>query len=116
MQPDCGPDGDAWRHMAKTLPARPNLDHLRAQAKPLLADLRDGKTSAAQTFIRHLPAARRMTAGGVRRAGFRLADAQSAIARQSGFDSWPSLARHVDHLRRLEGEWAFQTLEVDGQK
>jgi uncharacterized protein (TIGR03067 family) len=102
--------------MAKTLPARPNLDHLRAQAKRLLADLRDGKTSAAQTFIAHLPAAQRMTAEGVRRAGLRLADAQSAIARQSGFDNWPSLARHVEHLRSLEGEWAFRSLEVDGRK
>jgi len=102
--------------MAKTLPARPNLDHLRAQAKTLLGDLRAGKASAAQTFIKHLPAARRMSADGVRRAGLRLADAQSAIARQSGFGSWPSLARHVEHLRRLEGEWAFQSLEVDGLK
>ena len=102
--------------MAKTLPTRPNLDHLRTQAKRLLVELRDGKTSAAQTFIKYLPAARRMTAVGVRRAGLRLADAQSAIARQSGFDNWPSLARHVEHLRRLEGEWAFQSLEVDGLK
>jgi uncharacterized protein (TIGR03067 family) len=102
--------------MAKTLPARPNLDHLRAQAKRLLADLRDGKASAVRTFITHLPAARRMTSAGVRRAGLRLADAQSAIARQSGFDNWPSLARHIEHLRSLEGEWAFRSLEVDGQK
>src|SRR5215210_689797 len=102
--------------MAKTLPARPNLDHLRTQAKRLLADLRDGRSSAVQTFIKHLPAARRMTAAAVRRAGLRLADAQSAIARQSGFDSWPSLARHVGHLRSLEGEWAFDSLEVEGQK
>ncbi len=64
--------------MAKTLPARPNLDHLRGQAKSLLADLRNGKASAVQTFLKHLPAARRMTPDGVRRAGLRLADAQSA--------------------------------------
>lgn len=102
--------------MAKTLPARPNLDHLRAQAKRLLADLRDGKKSAVKTFIKHLPSARRMTADSVRRAGLRLADAQSAIARQSGFDNWPSLARHVEHLRGLEGQWAFRSLEVDGLK
>ncbi len=102
--------------MAHSLPARPNLDHLRAQAKRLLADLRDGKASAVRTFITHLPAARRMTADGVRRAGLRLADAQSAIARQSGFDNWPSLARHVEQLRSLEGRWAFHSLEVDGLK
>ena len=45
---------------------------------------------------------------------FRLADAQSAIARKSGFASWPHLARHVEQLRALEGTWAFARLEIDG--
>lgn len=45
---------------------------------------------------------------------FRLADAQSALARESGFASWPNLARHVEQLRSLEGVWSFQRLEVDG--
>jgi uncharacterized protein (TIGR03067 family) len=98
-----------------SLPARPNLDHLRSQAKALLADLRDGKASAAQTFVAHLPAASRLTPAQVRGAGFRLADAQSAIARKSGFKNWPGLARHVEQLRALEGDWAFQRLEVDGR-
>jgi hypothetical protein len=80
---------------AKSLPARPNLDHLRSQARTLLADLRAGKASAAKTFIAHLPAAKTLTPDRVRAAGFRLADAQSAIARKSGFDHWPGLARHV---------------------
>jgi len=99
--------------MTANLPARPNLDHLRTQAKRLLADLRDGKASAARVFIDHLPAARRMTPDRVRRAGLRLADAQSAIARKSGFANWPSLARHVEHLRGLEGHWTFASLEID---
>jgi uncharacterized protein (TIGR03067 family) len=47
-------------------------------------------------------------------AGFRLADAQLEIARASGFASWPGLARHVEQLRSLEGEWSFVSLEVDG--
>lgn len=98
----------------KSLPARPNLDHLRSQAKALLADLRAGKVSAAKTFIAHLPAAKKLTPEGVRSAGFRLADAQSAIARKSGFGNWPGLARHVQQLRALEGEWAFASLEIDG--
>jgi len=97
-----------------SLPARLNLDHLRSQAKTLLADLRAGDVSAAKTFIAHLPAAKKLTPDRVRSAGFRLADAQSAIARKSGFDNWPGLARHVDQLRTLEGEWMFERLEVDG--
>lgn len=100
--------------MAKKLPARPNLDHLRSQAKTLLAQLKDGQAAAAKAFIDHLPAARNMKPAAARAAGFRLADAQSVVARQTGFGSWPSLARHVQELRGLEGEWHFAGLEIDG--
>ena len=55
-----------------------------------------------------------MTPEKVLRAGFRLADAQSAIARKSGFAAWPHLARYVEQLRAFEGEWHFASLEVDG--
>lgn len=55
-----------------------------------------------------------MTPEDVRAAGFRLADAQSAIARKSGFHDWPGLSRHVQQLRGLEGEWAFAAIEIDG--
>ena len=100
--------------MKKSLPARPNLEHLRTQAKHLLSALQRGDAAAARTFIEHLPAAKKMTPAQVKRAGLRLADAQSAIARKSGFGAWPALARHVAELRALEGEWRFDSLEVDG--
>src|SRR5262245_32653724 len=100
--------------MATRLPSRPNLDHLRKQSKTLLANLAKGDAAAAKTLIAHLPAAKGMTPAQVRKAGFRLADAQSALARQTGFASWPALARHVQHLRALEGEWQIVGLEIDG--
>jgi len=100
--------------VAKNLPARPNLDHLRRQAKTLLARLNNGDAEAVRTFIDHLPAARKMSAANVCGAGFRLADAQSAIARATGFASWPALAHHVQELRTLEGEWQFVDLTIDG--
>ncbi len=100
--------------MSKTLPARPNLDHLRRQAKALLAGLAAREPAAVSTIMEHLPAARDLTTAQVLAAGFRLADAQSAIARQNGFAGWPPLARHVDQLRALEGAWSFARLEVDG--
>jgi len=107
--------GEAWRSVAtKKLPSRPNLDHLRRQAKSLLADLRQGDAGAIQTVIEHLPEARKLTPAKVRAASFRLADAQSVIARKTGFASWPGLARHVEQLRSLEGEWQFDAVEVDG--
>jgi uncharacterized protein (TIGR03067 family) len=96
------------------LPARPNLDHLRSHAKSLLEQLKTGERSAAQAFIDYLPKAKKMTAAGARRAGFRLADAQSVIARQNGFASWPALSRHIEQLRALEGEWHFDSQHLDG--
>jgi uncharacterized protein (TIGR03067 family) len=100
--------------VTRRLTTRPNLDHLRGQAKMLLADLRDGKADAARTFIAHLPKARKMSPAQARAAEFRLADAQSVVARQSGFASWPSLAKHVEQLRAIEGEWHFEFLQIDG--
>lgn len=98
-----------------TLPSRPNLDHLRRQAKALLSALNAGDPGAVATFSAHLPAAKGKKPQAIRAMGLRLADAQSAIARQSGFTNWPSLARHVDTLRALEGTWSFTSLEVEGE-
>jgi uncharacterized protein (TIGR03067 family) len=95
--------------MSKRLPARPNLEHLRAQAKALLTGLREGDAEAARTLAEYLPEAAKLSLVEIR-----LADAQAAIARKTGFAAWPFLARHVDLLRSMEGTWAFRSLELDG--
>jgi uncharacterized protein (TIGR03067 family) len=100
--------------MSKKLPPRPNLDYLRSSAKTLLARLRSGDHEAARSLITHLPDAAHLTEAEVLARGFRLADAQLALAHASGFASWPALARHVDTLRSLEGRWGFRSLEIDG--
>lgn len=71
--------------MDKKLPARPNLDHLRGQAKTL-----------------------------ARTANTKLSEAQFEIAKQNGFSSWPALTKHIDTLRSFEGEWHIARLEVNG--
>jgi uncharacterized protein (TIGR03067 family) len=101
--------------MPKNLPARPNLEHLRTQAKSLLSDLREGKADAAKYFAKYLPEAANMTTAEVLNKGFRLADAQAVVARRTGFGTWPSLSRYVDRLRSMEGTWAFRLIEIDGQ-
>jgi hypothetical protein len=60
--------------MSRSLPSRPNLDHLRKQAKDLL----DTAHAAHPTW--------------------QLADAQFALARGYGFSSWPAMKAHVDAL------------------
>lgn len=102
--------------MDKSRPPRPNLDHLRRQAKSLLAALAAGDRDAVDTVLKHLPAAKGMSKERLRTAGFRLADAQSAIARHTGFAGWPQLARHVEQLRSLEGTWEFESLEIDANQ
>jgi hypothetical protein len=61
------------QHALRPLPDRPNLRHLKDQAKDLL------KTGAADS----------------------LADAQFQIARLYGFASWPKLKAHVDSLESI---------------
>jgi len=102
--------------MTRTLTTRPNLDHFRGQAKTLLAEFRAGDAKATRAFIDHLPKAHGFSTAKARAAGFKLADAQSVVGRRNGFASWPALVRHVELLRSLEGEWSFESLEVDGKK
>jgi ankyrin repeat protein len=76
--------------MTRALPPHPSLDHLKKQAKQLLRDVEAGD-----------PAARERLAAFVSRAAAgnpKLADAQHAIARDYGFDTWPKLKAHVDSL------------------
>jgi hypothetical protein len=62
----------------RTLPDRPSLAQLRKQAKERLRTLRGQGSTAV------------------------LADAQLALAREYGFDSWPKLVHHVERLRGPE--------------
>jgi uncharacterized protein (TIGR03067 family) len=100
--------------MKKHLPARPNLDHLRRQSKALLSALSAGDEASAQLIREHLPGSKGMSVPQVLKTRYRLADAQSAIARKTGFAGWPHLARHVEQLRALEGTWTFAHLEIEG--
>lgn len=66
---------------SQRLPARPSLEHLRNQAKDRLAAMREADPSAT------------------------LAQAQYALARHYGFESWPKLVHHIEAVQsegRLE--------------
>lgn len=116
VPPGCGPRAKGMEtHVNKPLPSRPNLDHLRRQAKTLLARLSAREPEAARLVQEHLPDARGKSLEQVLAAGYRLADAQSVIARGTGFASWPALARHVEQLRALEGVWSFDEFVLEGR-
>jgi ankyrin repeat protein len=68
----------------RDLPARPNVEHLKNQARTLLRQA--GEPSAVARFA----------AVGVNSDKPKLADALHVIAREYGFDTWPALKLHVD--------------------
>ena len=70
----------------RELPAHPNLEHLKNQARTLL---RQGLASDAS-------ASARFAAFGITTTTPKLADALHIIAREYGFDTWPALKLHVD--------------------
>ncbi|GGC56343.1 ankyrin repeat domain-containing protein [Chelatococcus reniformis] len=80
----------------KRLTDRPNLDHLRKQAKDLLARYRSGDAAALARIRDGLPAAVGKDDAAVRKLGLRLHDAQSCVAREYGFPSWTDLKIYVE--------------------
>lgn len=78
------------------LPDRLNLDHLKKQAKDLIRLYRDGDAAAMARFRAALPAAAGHSDQAISSLQFRLHDAQSCIAREHGFASWPDLKRYVE--------------------
>jgi hypothetical protein len=70
----------------RELPARPNLEHLKHQARTLLQGRLASDAAATARF----------TAFGLEPQTPRHADALHVIAREYGFDTWPALKLHVE--------------------
>lgn len=80
--------------MSKDLGPRPNLIHLRKQAKDLLAACRHSDGDAIERVKRELPWLGEQPPA--------LHDAQSVVAREYGFTSWAQLVRHVQVRQTLD--------------
>ena len=78
--------------MSRELPAKPNLEHLKNQAKALLRNSEQGDTFAKERFASLSP---------ISAANPKLADALHVVAREYGFTSWPKLKEHVESLARV---------------
>lgn len=88
----------------KSLPNRPDIDHLKRQAKDLLADFRRGAPEVITRFRDALPAAAGRDLDTIRRLALRLHDAQSCIAREYGFESWADLRAYVEASRARDSD------------
>lgn len=79
----------------KRIPDRPDIGHLKKQAKQLLALYRAGDAGAAQRFREALPIAAQRSDAEIASLALRLHDAQSCVAREHGFASWSDLTAFV---------------------
>jgi ankyrin repeat protein len=78
--------------MYRELPAKPNLEHLKNQAKELLHACQQGEAAAKERFA----------ALSASSAPFpKLSDALHLVAREYGFPSWPKVKEHVESLTRV---------------
>ena len=80
----------------RPLPSNPNLDHLKYQAKDLLKGHASRNPGVAQRIREFHPRFRNATDAEIFGATLSLSDAQLAIARESGFPSWPRLKAHIE--------------------
>jgi hypothetical protein len=80
----------------KRLPERPNLDHLKKQAKDLIRLYRNRDPEAIARFRHALPAAAGRSDDEIASLQLRLHDAQSCVARDYGFASWADLRGYVE--------------------
>src|SRR5579863_4034010 len=80
----------------RALPSKPNLDHLKYQAKDLLRDHARRELAAAHRIREFHPRFAAATDAEIFNTHLRLSDAQLAIARESGFPSWTRLKRHTE--------------------
>src|SRR4051794_10715485 len=78
------------------LPERPNIDHLKKQAKELLRRYQAGDASAFARFRNSFPATEGKDDAAIAALGLRLHDAQSCVAREYGLPSWRNLQNYVD--------------------
>ncbi|MEZ5319249.1 MAG: ankyrin repeat domain-containing protein [Vicinamibacterales bacterium] len=81
--------------MPNRLPDQPNLEHLKKQAKALLRAAQAGD-AAALARIATLPAFAGGAPADLPVGDLALHDAQSVIAREHGFPSWPALRAEVE--------------------
>jgi ankyrin repeat protein len=96
----------------KRLPARPNLEQLKKQAKAVLKGYESADPAVLEEIRTEHPAWRRATVSEIASARFTLADAQTVIARQYGFESWPKLRAHVVQFHAAQFQDDASTAEV----
>jgi ankyrin repeat protein len=85
---------------ANPIPARPNLEQYKKQAKDLLKAYRSADVETIRRVKRNHPRFEKLSEPGFEITKFALADAQLVIAREHRFESWPKFAKHIQEVAR----------------
>lgn len=83
----------------RLLPAVPNLEQQKKQARELLNSARAGDSGALARIAAAHPRLAGLTAAELRAAPLSLHDTQLVLAREYGFPSWPKLKAHIESAR-----------------
>jgi ankyrin repeat protein len=86
----------------KELPARPNLEQYKKQAKDLFRECASGAPEALARVRRHHPRFHKLPEVMLREAHISLTDAQLVSAREHGFESWPKFSKHIETLHLID--------------
>ena len=84
-----------------SLPARPNLEQLKNQAKDLLRAFRAGQPAARMRFRESLPRLRGALDRDPARAYVSLRDAQQVVAVECGFSNWSLMHAHIKERKNF---------------
>jgi len=88
--------------MVKSLPPKPNLEHLKKQAKQLLKSHKNGDLTVCETLgLLHRFAD--ATPQEILRSKISLKDVQFALALSYGFRGWEQLTKHIESTETGEG-------------
>ncbi len=98
----------------KRLPASPDIDHLKHQAKDLLRDFRARQMAAFQRVREFHPKHGDATDVQMPGRAFSLSDAQLSIAREYGYASWPRLKAAIAGQNHQELELSHNDRLPDG--
>jgi len=101
--------------MENTLPERAHTNHLRRQAKDLRRSFKRRDVEAADRIRDHYPKLAKATAEEIFSATIGLQDALLVISREYGFESWPTLKRHIEEERFEDDKAAFIAAVTEGE-
>jgi len=85
---------------AKEVPAHPNLEQYKKQAKDLVKARKSGDPETLRRIRQVHPRLGKLSDIEFQGSKFVLADALLIIAREHGFESWPRFAKHIASLNR----------------